>query len=212
LEDAYRVAREQGVIFLPYELDRKPVVGTDGGRLCVSAYAPFLKDDVQFAPDAVVLSSGIVPTDNTTLAQLLKVPLTQDGFYLEAHAKLRPLDFAADGIFLCGLAHSPRSLDESIAQAQGAAIRAVALLSQKQREAVPIVATVNERQCSGCGLCVEVCPYGARSLDPDDHVARVNAALCQGCGACVTACPNGASQQKAFATDQVFAMIENALV
>jgi heterodisulfide reductase subunit A len=142
---------------------------------------------------------------------LLKVPLNQDGFFLEAHAKLRPLDFAADGIFLCGLAHSPRALDESIAQAQGAAIRAVALLSQKQREAVPIIASVNERLCAGCGLCVEVCPYGARSIDEDTHVALVNAALCQGCGACVTACPNGASQQKAFEMPQIFAMIENAL-
>jgi heterodisulfide reductase subunit A2 len=158
-----------------------------------------------------VLSAGIEPHDNAALAQLLKVPLTQDGFFLEAHSKLRPLDFATDGIFLCGLAHSPRGLEESIAQAQGAAIRAVGLLSQRQREAAPIVASVNGRLCAGCGLCVEACPYGARSIDPDSHIAQVNAALCQGCGACVVACPNGASQQSAFEMPQVFAMIENAL-
>ncbi|MGE5262768.1 MAG: FAD-dependent oxidoreductase, partial [Acidobacteriota bacterium] len=210
-EDVYRSAREQGVLFLPYELDRKPVVSIHAGKLSVTADAAFLGNTMDFAADLVVLSAGIVPGNNMPLAQLLKVPLTQDGFYLEAHAKLRPLDFAADGIFLCGLAHSPRALEESIAQAEGAAIRAVALLSQKRREAVPIVATVNERLCAGCGLCVEVCPYGARAIDEEAHVAQVNAALCQGCGACVTACPNGASQQKAFEMDQIFAMIENAM-
>jgi heterodisulfide reductase subunit A-like polyferredoxin len=211
-EDAYRQARERGVLFLPYEPNDKPRVSVDSGKLHVTVSAPFAPDgSLTIEPDWVILSAGIEPEKNAPLAQLLKVPLTQDGFFLEAHAKLRPLDFAADGIFLAGLAHSPRTLEESIAQAQGAAIRAVALLSQKQREAVPIVASVNERLCAGCGLCVEVCPYGARLLDEDAHVARVNAALCQGCGACVTACPNGASQQKAFEMPQVFAMIEQAI-
>ncbi|MDE3088546.1 MAG: CoB--CoM heterodisulfide reductase iron-sulfur subunit A family protein [Chloroflexota bacterium] len=211
-EDAYRLAREQGVLFLHYDPENKPQVTNADGKLRVTTSAPFAPGgSITLEPDLLVLSTGIEPEKNEPLAQLLKVPLTQDGFFLEAHAKLRPLDFAADGIFLCGLAHSPRALDESIAQAQGAAIRAVALLSQKQREAVPIVASVNERLCAGCGLCVEVCPYGARSIDEDAHAARVNAALCQGCGACVTACPNGASQQKAFEMPQVFAMIENAV-
>lgn len=211
-EDAYRKAREQGVLFLHYEADAKPEVTVVADKLHVSARAPFAPDGkIELAPDLVVLSAGIEPQDNLPLAQLLKVPLTQDGFFLEAHAKLRPLDFAADGIFLAGLAHSPRTLEESIAQAQGAAIRAVALLSQGQREAVPIVASVNERLCAGCGLCVAVCPYGARSIDEDTKVAQVNAALCQGCGACVTACPNGATQQKAFEMPQVFSMIEYAL-
>ena len=168
-------------------------------------------ESITIEPDLLVLAAGIEPAVNEPLAQLLKVPLTQDGFFLEAHAKLRPLDFAADGIFLCGMAHSPRSLDESIAQAQGAAIRAVAVLSKGQREAVPIIATVDERLCAGCGLCIPICPYGARALDEQAQVARVNAALCQGCGACVTACPNGASQQKAFEMPQVFAMIEQAV-
>jgi heterodisulfide reductase subunit A len=207
------MAREQGVLFLPYTVEQKPEVTLIDGKLRVTATAAFAPGGaLTFEPDLLVLSSGMEPRNNEPLAQLLKVPLTQDGFFLEAHAKLRPLDFAADGIFLCGLAHSPRALDESIAQAQGAAIRAVALLSQKQREAVPIVATVNERLCAGCGLCVQACPYGARAIDPDAQVAQVNAALCQGCGACVVACPNGASQQKAFEMGQVFAMIEEAVV
>ncbi len=210
-EDLYRVAREQGVLFLPYEPEDKPTVSVVDGKVKVQITAGFAPDKIELEPDLLVLSAGIVPEENVPLGQLIKVPLTQDGFFLEAHAKLRPLDFAADGIFLCGLAHSPRALEESIAQAQGAAIRAVGLLSQKQREAVPIVASVNERICSGCGLCVEVCPYGARSIDQEAHIARVNAALCQGCGACVVACPNGASQQKAFEMPQVFAMIERAL-
>jgi heterodisulfide reductase subunit A-like polyferredoxin len=211
-EDAYRQAREQGVLFLHYELNDKPNVSIVDGKLRVTARAAFAPDGkIELEPDFVVLSAGIEPQDSLPLAQILKVPLTQDGFFLEAHAKLRPLDFAADGIFLAGLAHSPRTLEESIAQAQGAAIRAVALLSQGQREAVPIVATVNERLCVGCGLCVAVCPYGARSIDEDTNVALVNAALCQGCGGCVTACPNGATQQKAFEYQQVYSMIEYAL-
>jgi heterodisulfide reductase subunit A-like polyferredoxin len=211
-EDTYREARARGVLFLRYEPNDKPRVSVDDAKLRVTVSAAFAPGgSLTFEPDLLVLSVGIEPEKNEPLAQLLKVPLTQDGFFLEAHAKLRPLDFAADGIFLCGLAHSPRTLEESIAQAQGAAIRAVALLSQRQREAVPIVASVNERLCAGCGLCVEACPYGARSIDDDARVARVNAALCQGCGACVVACPNGAAQQKAFEMPQVFSMIEYAL-
>lgn len=211
-EDLYRAARERGVLFLPYEPDHKPVVSITDGKLAVAANASFGPDGrLMFEPDLLVLGTGIEPGDNGACAQILKVPLTQDGFFLEAHAKLRPLDFAADGIFLCGLAHSPRTLNESIAQAQGAAIRAVGLLSQRQREAAAIVATVNERLCAGCGLCVVACPYGARSIDTEAQVAKVNAALCQGCGACVVACPNGASQQNAFEMPQVFAMIENAV-
>jgi len=133
-EDDYRAARERGVLFLHYEPDDKPNVAIVNGKLRVTARAAFAPGGkIAFEPDLVVLSAGIEPSrDNTALAQLFKVPLTQDGFFLEAHAKLRPLDFAADGIFLAGLAHSPRTLEESIAQAQGAAIRAVALLSQKQ--------------------------------------------------------------------------------
>jgi len=159
--------------------------------------------------DLVVLSAGIEPNlDNETLAQLLKVPLNEDGFFLEAHVKLRPLDFAADGVYLCGMAHSPRFLEETIAQAQGAAVRAVSLLSKSELEATPIVASVNPRLCAACGLCVEVCPYDARVLEPGAPYAEVIEVLCQGCGGCVVACPNKASQQKGFELPQLYGMLD----
>jgi heterodisulfide reductase subunit A2 len=159
-----------------------------------------------------VLSAGIEPiSGNEHLSHLLKLPLTSEGFFLEAHVKLRPVDFAADGVYLCGLAHSPRSIDETIAQAKAAAIRAVALLSKKELTATPIIATVNPRLCAACGLCVEVCPFGARRLEPGAAYAEVVEVLCQGCGACVVACPNKASQQKGFEFAQVSDMIDAAL-
>ncbi len=142
---------------------------------------------------------------------MLKVPLTEDGFFLEAHVKLRPLEFAADGVYLCGLAHSPRDLEEAMAQGYGAAARAVALLAKGELEAAGITATVNERLCAGCGVCVAACPYGARQLDEERRVATVIDVLCQGCGACCVACPSGASQQKGFEKRAELARIEAAL-
>lgn len=164
--------------------------------------------------DRVVLSAGIEPDAeaNDALAKLLKVPLNEDGFFLEAHVKLRPLDFAAEGVYLCGLAHSPRFIDEAMAQARGAAMRAAALLSKDELESQPLVAEVNPRLCAACGVCVEVCPYGARVLDGDAPYAQVIEVLCQGCGACVVACPNKASQQRGFTAAQVLGMADMALV
>jgi heterodisulfide reductase subunit A len=142
---------------------------------------------------------------------MLKVPLTQDRFFLEAHVKLRPLDFAADGIFLCGLAHSPMPIENAIAQAQGVAVRAATLLSKDRLEAQATVAQVNSRLCRGCGLCVAVCPYDARILNEETRVAEVIEVLCQGCGACAVACPSGATQHLGFEKAQLVAMIEEAL-
>ena len=210
-ERYYREARRQGVIFLQYDKDQKPEVRT-------ISPSPHLQVDVTVQPegevftletDMVVLSAGIEPNvDNEVLAQLLKVPLTEDGFFLEAHVKLRPLDFAADGVYLCGMAHSPRFLEETIAQAQGAAVRAASLLSKDKLVATPIIASVNPRLCSACGQCVEVCPYGARVLEPGASYAEVIEVLCQGCGACIAACPNKASQQKGFEVQQMHGMLD----
>ncbi len=229
-ERYYTQAREKGVVFLRYEPERKPVVEVEGlgirdwglgnpnhrspitnHSLTVRVWEPSLGEEIVLHPDLVVLSAGIEPhVDNARLAQLVKVPLSEDGFFLEAHVKLRPLEFAADGVYLCGMAHAPRFLDETIAQAQGAGVRAVSLLSRDQLEATPIVARVNPRLCAACGLCVEVCPYGARVLEPGARHAEVIEVLCQGCGACVVACPNKASQQKGFETVQVYEMLNVA--
>jgi heterodisulfide reductase subunit A-like polyferredoxin len=212
-EHLYRKARQAGVIFLEYSEQKKPVVVPgDYGGLKVEVSIQPEDEQVTFAADWLVLSTGIEPEPgNTEMAQLLKVPLNETGFFLEAHVKLRPVDFAAEGIFLAGLAHSPRGIEETIAQAQAAAVRAVALLAKPKLEATPIVASVNPKLCAACGLCVEVCPYGARVLEPGMAHAEVIEVLCQGCGACVAACPNKACQQKGFEFVQLFEMIETAV-
>jgi heterodisulfide reductase subunit A len=211
-EQLYREARKAGVMFLEYSETDPPHIALDEeGRLQVTVAAQPENELMTLAPDWLILSAGIEPEPgNAALAQLLKVPLNADGFFLEAHVKLRPVDFAAEGVFLCGLAHSPRFIEETIAQAQAAAVRAVALLARPQLEATPIVASVNPKLCAACGLCVEVCPYGARRLEPGMTHAEVIEVLCQGCGACVAACPNKASQQKGFEFGQVFGMLEAA--
>jgi heterodisulfide reductase subunit A-like polyferredoxin len=211
-EELYRQARQAGVIFLEYDQAAKPHLapGADG-RIGVRVVVQPEGATVELQADWVVLSAGIEPEPgNPALARLLKVPLNEAGYFLEAHVKLRPVDFAADGIFLAGLAHSPRAIEETIAQAQAAAVRAVALLSKPHMEATPIIASVNPRLCAACGICVEVCPYGARVLEPGMEHAEVIEVLCQGCGACVAACPNKASQQKGFEFVQVFEMLEAA--
>jgi heterodisulfide reductase subunit A-like polyferredoxin len=211
-EHLYRDARKAGVIFLEYSETNKPTILNESGRLKVSVAIQPANDLIILTPDWLVLSAGIEPEPgNTALAQLLKVPLNADGFFLEAHVKLRPVDFAAEGIFLAGLAHSPRAIEETIAQANAAAVRAVALLARPQLESTPIVASVNPKLCAACGLCVEICPYGARVLEPGMTHAEVIEVLCQGCGACIAACPNKASQQKGFALEQVFDMLDAAV-
>ncbi|HET90055.1 MAG TPA: FAD-dependent oxidoreductase [Chloroflexi bacterium] len=223
-ERYYREAREQGVVFLEYDKDQKPeVYPTDDGELRVEVVAQPEGEPFTLPADLVVLSVGIEPREgNDPLAKLLKVPLDEDGFFLEAHVKLRPLDFAADGVYLCGMAHSPRFLDETMAQARGAAMRAVTLLSKEELEATPIVARVDPLLCSNCGLCIEACPYDARVVvelpSPPlplsvqgggrHEYVQVIDVLCQGCGACISVCPNKASQQRGFEVEQVYGMLD----
>jgi len=208
-EQYYREARQAGIVFLEWDKEQKPEVRVEDGQLQVDVVVQPEEEKFTLDADRVVLAAGIEPNlDNDKLAQMAKVPLDEDGFFLEAHVKLRPLDFAADGVYLCGMAHSPRFLEETIAQAQGAAVRAVSLLSKDELEATPIIASVNPRLCSACGLCVEVCPYSARVLEPGATHAEVIDVLCQGCGACVVACPNKASQQKGFEAVQLFSMLD----
>jgi heterodisulfide reductase subunit A len=231
-ERYYRRAREKGVRFLEYDKDQKPEVAGAGSGARSGAEGAGLRVEVVVQPegevfsldaDLVVLSAGIEPGEgNEALARLLKVPLTADNFFLEAHVKLRPLDFAAAGVYLCGMAHSPRFLDETIAQARGAAMRAGSLLSRDELEATPIVASVNPLLCSNCGLCIEVCPYDARvSVPPPSPplpiplqgggshgYVQVIDVLCQGCGACVAMCPNKACQQKGFDVPQLYGMLD----
>jgi heterodisulfide reductase subunit A len=213
-EEYYRKARQAGVVFIRYTPEQKPDVQVIDGRPVVSARDPILGQTLELVPDYLVLSSGIVSqTGSVELAKMLKVPLNADGFFLEAHMKLRPVDFATEGVFMAGLCHFPKFIGEATAQAEAAAGRAATVLAKPTYEAEAATARVNENLCSGCGVCVSVCAYGAPSLVEKDGktVSRVNEALCKGCGNCAAACPSGAISHLGFRVEQTRAMLRAAL-
>ena len=216
-ERYYREARERGIVFIRYDLEDKPRVQLKGdGKhpLRVEVRDPVLGEEVAIDADILALSVPMVPLEGTReLATFYKVPLNEDNFFLEAHVKLRPVEFATDGVFLCGLAHAPKSISESIAQAKAAASRACVILSRDYIETEGTVASVDERKCVACGLCVEICPYRAielvqkRVLGREKTVAQVNAALCKGCGACSAACRSNAIDVEGFANEEVLSQV-----
>ncbi len=217
MEEHYRRAREAGVVFIRYEEEKKPKVtkAASGGKevLQVSVFEPTIQEDIMIDADHIVLSAAIVPPEeNEVLAKMLKVPINEDGFFLEAHAKLRPVDFATEGIFVCGMAHSPKSIEESISQAKAAVSRACTLLTKDTIEAEGIVATVNSNRCTACELCMLVCAYNAIEIEETKRgkIAKVNAALCKGCGACAATCRCSAIDIKGF-TDMQMNLIISAL-
>jgi len=207
----YQQARRLGVRFLRYEPPESPMVETDGDRLRIIVHDTLYDETVTLEADLLALSTGIVPHDNCHLAEMLRVSLDRDGFFAEAHPKLRPTDLSRPGLFLCGLAYGPRFITETIAQARAAALRA-ALVVARPLESRQDVATVEAKLCSFCGLCVAACPYGARVLDEEERFACVLDHLCQGCGVCVAVCPNGASRQPAFEPVQALALVDAALI
>ena len=210
-EDLYRKAREAGVVFLRFDDRVRPEVRAVWGALQVRVPEAGLGEEVVLNADLVILSTGIVANpDNAELAPMLKVPRNAEGFFLEAHMKLRPVDFATDGVFLCGLAHAPKSIEESVAQAVAAAARAESVLCREKIVTEGVVAVVDAERCSGCRLCVRLCPFEAVSYDGERRVAEVNPSLCKGCGTCAAACTAGASRLQGFRGDQIFAQIEVA--
>ncbi|MDY6972487.1 MAG: FAD-dependent oxidoreductase [Thermodesulfobacteriota bacterium] len=209
-EDLYREARSKGIMFIRYDFDKDFDVNLNEGDLQVIFTDSAIRRQMEIRPDLLVLASAIVPPKENPLAQLFKVALNDDGFFMEAHAKLRPVDCATDGVFICGLAHAPKPIDESIAQAQAAATRGITLLAKKTVQMSGTVAEVNPMFCSGCGVCLAICPFSAPGFveeGPFAGKAEVNPVLCKGCGLCVASCRSGALNLKGFGEGQIMAMI-----
>jgi heterodisulfide reductase subunit A len=206
-EKYYQEAREAGVRFIRYGKDQLPEI-VEGDGLIVKVTSPDFSEEIEIEADNVVLSTGIeAAKDNRRLADMLKVPLNGDGFFVEAHLKLRPVDFTTEGIFLCGLAHSPKMIDENITQARAAAARATTVLSKNYLEVGAQVSWVEQGKCISCMTCVRACPYTAPALNIDKK-AEIAAAKCMGCGICVAECPARAIQLHHFETKQFSAMLD----
>jgi len=207
-ELAYRRAREAGVTFLRYERERKPVVEKSSAGLRVAVFDRIIQRDVEITADLVVLSAAIRPHPETeALGALLKLPRNDVGFFMEAHMKLRPLDFASEGIYLCGLAHGPKYLGEAIAQARGAAARAATVLSKDLLQVSGEVSVVDPDLCASCLTCVRACPYHVPAIDPSTNRAFIEAASCQGCGICASVCPRKAIRLQHHTDAQVLAKV-----
>ncbi len=220
-ERLYTQAREMGILFVRYELDRKPEVvsaaATNGqGDLTVRVWEPVLGKELELKPDMVVLSTPMVPSDGAReLATKLKVSVDMDNFFLEAHVKLRPVDFSSDVVFMCGLAHYPKFLDESIIQAQASAARAATILSQDTMVSSARVAVVDESLCVGCLTCVRTCPYDVPKIAPNLSgvgdilgAAQIEPTICHGCGTCVAQCPAKAIQLMHYTDAQVISKLD----
>ncbi len=215
-EDLYREAREKGVVFIRYNLDNKPQVSKDGDDLVVKVKDHVLQRDMEIRPGYLVLASAILPPDSQELVSLYKCSINTDGFLQEAHAKLRPVDLSVDGMFLAGLCHYPKPIDEAVAQAQAAVSRASTILSKAVMPLDSIKSFVTEN-CDGCAICVDTCPYGAISLTAYEEEGmqhkriETSNALCKGCGICEATCPKKGVFVHGFTNEQIRAQIYAAL-
>lgn len=217
-EEYYRKAKEAGVRFIRYTLDNPPKVMGRKKVKAVKVYDELMDMEVELPCDLLVLATPLIPNDdNEELSKMLKVPIGDGGFFLEAHVKLRPVEFAVDGIYVAGTCRWPADIRESVAQGYAAASEAAIPLRRGLVKSEAITATVDPRICKGCGTCVLVCPFDAIELKESKIrglegkiVSEVNAALCKGCGLCAAACPNRAVQQRGFTDVQLLSMV-NAL-
>ncbi len=210
-EQYYTEARRRGVLFVRYDDHHPPHVEAPDGHLTVRVLDPVLQEELVIRPDAVALSMAVEPDPSTErLARILGVPLSPEGFFMEAHLKLRPIDFLREGIFLCGMAHYPKFIEETIAQALGAAGRALTILTRETLEVGGIAAVVDPTKCVGCLTCVRVCPFDVPTIDPTrtgvggiQGAAYIEPGRCQGCGTCTSECPAKAIQLTLYRDEQV---------
>jgi len=215
-EKLYKEAREKGVLFVRFDNEHKPKVVQEGDRVQVTVMEPSLKMPITFQPDALVLAAAMVPPAGTRdLAERFKFACTLEGFMLEAHLKLQPVDFPTEGAYLCGAIQYPKFLDEAIAQAKAAAARASSILSQDVLQVGGAVAVVDPAKCTACLTCVRVCPYSAPAINPEQvgaggilGAAEIASAACRGCGICAGECPAKAIQLQHNRDDQILAKVE----
>ncbi|MBW2039730.1 MAG: CoB--CoM heterodisulfide reductase iron-sulfur subunit A family protein [Deltaproteobacteria bacterium] len=206
LEQYYTKAREKGVVFTRYIPERKPEVRGDEGKVLVTVWDDALKGNLIIEADLLVLSAATVASENEELAAMFKVQRTLEGTYLEAHMKLRPVDFSSDGIYMCGLAHSPKLMDETISQAQAAVARASTLLAKDEIEVGGVVARVDPELCAACLICVRACPFGVPYICEDGY-SVIDPAKCRGCGNCAAECPQRAIQLQHYRDEQLIAKV-----
>jgi len=208
-EDMYTEARRKGVIFIRYSVEQKPLVEEVDGKLMVTVTDHVLGQPMVIETDILGLAAAkLASQDNKKMNSLFKVPLNEDGFFLEAHMKLRPVDFASEGIFMAGLAHGPKNLEENISQAKAAAGRAGVILSKSKLESHGVTAVVQPDKCAACLTCVRLCPYGAPKVK--NYAAEIESVLCQGCGSCAGECPNKAITLQGY-NDQMYMSMVNGL-
>ncbi len=215
-EEIYTEARRRGVIFMRYDDEHMPTIRSVGPQLELVAWDPSLRRDVALYPDLVALSMAVLPSEGTErLARILDVPLSREGFFMEAHLKMRPMDFVAEGIFVCGMAHYPKFIEECIANAEATAGRALTVLTKDTFYIGGVVARVDQSKCVGCLTCVRACPFGIPKVRYTDigvggirGAAYIEPALCQGCGTCTSECPARAIQLLAYKDEQVLAQIK----
>jgi heterodisulfide reductase subunit A len=212
-EEHYIRAKELGVNFIRYDPKNKPDVALEDDSITLKVKDPVLSQEIILSPDILVLSVGPSPQGNETIKGIFEadLKLDEDGFFTEANVKFRPVDFVSEGIYVCGLAHSPRTISESIVQAEAAAGKALTILSKSHLLPRQTVSEVHDRWCVGCEACVVACPYEAREIASDRKVAEVTEALCKGCGVCAVVCPSGAAKLKSYKDEQIMAMIDEAV-
>jgi heterodisulfide reductase subunit A len=213
-EEFYDQARSQGVLYRRGNVSEIYRRRSDpNGRVVMVAEDTLLGQPIEYEADLVVLAVGMEPRDGAgRISQLLKLPRSTDGFFLEAHPKLRPVDTAMDGVFLAGCCQGPKDIPDTVAQAKAAASSALIPLVRGSVPVESATAVVNEELCAGCGMCVDVCPYDAPALDPMWGVSRINPVLCKACGACAVTCPSKAIRLQHFAADQILAQVDALVV
>jgi heterodisulfide reductase subunit A-like polyferredoxin len=212
LEDYYTEARKKGVIFIRFDKEMPPIVKVSAnGEPLVSVKDHILQRNIEISADLVALSAGVVAEDTSELCRIMKLNRNPEGYYIEAHVKLRPVDMPGEGIFLCGVAHSPKLISEAIAQAQAAASRATTFLAKSEIKLSAITAKVDTDHCVKCLTCVRACPFDVPAFNEKEKLIEINEAICHGCGVCAGVCPRQTIQLSYFEDEQIMSAIDALL-